>query len=88
MVAPLMALAGADDRILVGAETGDDAGVFRLDDTSLVATVDFITPVCDDPSRSAASPPPTRSPTSGRWAAARCSRSTCVAFRRRFPKKS
>ena len=51
MVAPLMALAGADDRILVGAETGDDAGVFRLNDTSLVATVDFITPVCDDPAR-------------------------------------
>ena len=51
MVAPLMALAGADDRILVGADTGDDAGVFRLDDTSLVATVDFITPVCDDPAR-------------------------------------
>ena len=51
MVAPLTALAGADERILVGPETGDDAGVFRLDDTSLVATVDFITPVCDDPAR-------------------------------------
>lgn len=51
MVAPLVALAGADDRILVGPGAGDDAGVFRFEGTSLVATVDFITPVCDDPVR-------------------------------------
>ena len=51
MVAPLARLAGDDERILIGPETGDDAGVFRFQDTSLVATVDFITPVCDDPVR-------------------------------------
>lgn len=34
----------------MGFETADDAGVFRLDDeTSLVQTVDFFTPVADDP---------------------------------------
>lgn len=39
-----------DPRIVVGFETADDAGVFRLDDeTSLVQTVDFFTPVADDP---------------------------------------
>lgn len=39
-----------DDRILVGTETGDDAAVFRLDDDrALVQTVDFFTPVVDDP---------------------------------------
>lgn len=51
MVAPLAELAGGDERILIGPETGDDAGVFRFEDTSLVATVDFITPVCDEPAR-------------------------------------
>jgi selenide,water dikinase len=51
MVAPLAQLAGGDERILIGPETGDDAGVFRFEGTSLVATVDFITPVCDDPVR-------------------------------------
>jgi selenide,water dikinase len=51
MVAPLLATVGRDPRIVVGAETGDDAGVFRFESTSLVATVDFITPVCDDPFR-------------------------------------
>jgi selenide,water dikinase len=36
--------------VLVGFETGDDAGVFRLDEkTALVQTVDFFTPVVDDP---------------------------------------
>ncbi|HEY7410785.1 MAG TPA: selenide, water dikinase SelD [Vicinamibacteria bacterium] len=39
-----------DPRILVDHRTGDDAGVFRLDDgTALVQTVDFFTPVVDDP---------------------------------------
>lgn len=37
--------------MLIGPETADDAGVFRFDGTSLVATVDMITPVCDDPRR-------------------------------------
>lgn len=37
--------------MLVGPETADDAGVFLLDGHALVATADFITPVCDDPRR-------------------------------------
>jgi len=37
--------------VLVGPAAGDDAGVFQLDDHALVATVDFIPPVCDDPRR-------------------------------------
>ncbi|HSS52353.1 MAG TPA: selenide, water dikinase SelD, partial [Thermoanaerobaculia bacterium] len=51
MIAPLVRLAGGDERILVGPETGDDAGVFLLDGHALVATADFITPVCDDARR-------------------------------------
>jgi len=40
----------ADPRLIVGLETGDDAGVFRLtDDLALVQTVDVFTPVVDDP---------------------------------------
>ncbi|MBV8455353.1 MAG: selenide, water dikinase SelD, partial [Acetobacteraceae bacterium] len=36
--------------VLVGISTGDDAGVFRLrDDLALVNTLDFFTPVVDDP---------------------------------------
>lgn len=36
--------------VIVGYETSDDAGVFRLnDDVALVQTVDFFTPVADDP---------------------------------------
>jgi selenide,water dikinase len=51
MIAPLVRLAGRDERILVGPETADDAGVYRLGSHALVATTDFITPVCDDPRR-------------------------------------
>jgi selenide, water dikinase len=40
----------ADPNLLVGFGTADDAGVYRIDDTTaLVQTVDFITPVVDDP---------------------------------------
>jgi selenide,water dikinase len=36
--------------LLVGLETSDDAGVFRLrEDLALVQTVDFFTPIVDDP---------------------------------------
>ena len=36
--------------VLVGFETSDDAGVFRLTDTlALVQTVDFFTPIADEP---------------------------------------
>lgn len=40
----------ADPNLLVGFETGDDAGVYRIDaDTALVHTADIITPPVDDP---------------------------------------
>ena len=36
--------------LLVGSSTADDAGVFRIDrDRALVQTVDFFTPIVDDP---------------------------------------
>jgi selenide, water dikinase len=39
-----------DPRVLVGSDTSEDAGVFRLsDDLALVQTVDFFTPIVDDP---------------------------------------
>jgi selenide,water dikinase len=39
-----------DPNLLVGFETSDDAGVYRIDDrTALVQTVDFFTPMVDDP---------------------------------------
>src|SRR5438445_6722311 len=39
-----------DPRLLVGSETFDDAGVFLVsDDIALVQTVDFFTPIVDDP---------------------------------------
>jgi selenide,water dikinase len=38
------------ENVIVGFDLADDAGVFRLsDDTALVQTVDFFTPVADDP---------------------------------------
>jgi selenide,water dikinase len=40
----------ADDDLLVGAETRDDAAAYRLTpDLAIVVTADFITPVVDDP---------------------------------------
>lgn len=39
-----------DPNVLVGFDKADDAGVYRLDDkTALVQTVDFFTPIVDDP---------------------------------------
>ena len=39
-----------DDRLIVGRETFDDAGVFLIaDDLALVQTVDFFAPIVDDP---------------------------------------
>lgn len=39
-----------DPNLLVGFDTSDDAGVYRLsDDLALVQTVDFLTPIADDP---------------------------------------
>jgi selenide,water dikinase len=40
----------SDANLLVGINTGDDAGVYRLtDEIAIVNTVDFFTPVVDDP---------------------------------------
>src|SRR5437868_7085672 len=39
-----------DPNVLVGSATADDAGVYRLsDELALVQTVDFFTPIVDDP---------------------------------------
>jgi selenide,water dikinase len=39
-----------DPNVLVGFDTNDDAGLYRLsDDVALVQTVDFFTPIVDDP---------------------------------------
>lgn len=39
-----------DPNVLVGTSTADDAGVYKLrDDLALVQTVDFFTPIVDDP---------------------------------------
>jgi len=39
-----------DDRVLIDFRTSDDAGVYRwTDDVALVQTVDFFTPIVDDP---------------------------------------
>src|SRR5689334_19603188 len=39
-----------DPRVLVGSDTADDAAVYRLsDDLAIVTTVDFFTPIVDDP---------------------------------------
>ena len=39
-----------DDRVLIDYRTSDDAGVYRLDGgRALVQTVDFFTPIVDDP---------------------------------------
>jgi len=40
----------ADSNVLVGTGSKDDAGVYRISDTvALIQTLDFITPICDDP---------------------------------------
>ena len=51
-IGPLLArLPGeSDPNALIGFDTADDAGVYRLaDDLALVHTVDFFTPIVDDP---------------------------------------
>jgi selenide, water dikinase len=51
-IGPLLAALprGSDPNVLVGFDTADDAGVYRLrDDLALVHTVDFFTPIVDDP---------------------------------------
>ncbi len=51
-IGPLLAglSPGDDPNVLVSFDTSDDAGVYRLrDDLALVQTVDFFTPIVDDP---------------------------------------
>lgn len=39
-----------DDRLIVGLETSDDAAVYKIsDDMAIIQTLDFFTPVVDDP---------------------------------------
>jgi selenide, water dikinase len=39
-----------DERVLVGADTADDAAVFQLtEELALIHTIDFFTPIVDDP---------------------------------------
>ena len=39
-----------DPRLLVGTETADDAGVYQINETTaLIQTLDFFTPIVDDP---------------------------------------
>jgi selenide,water dikinase len=51
IVRPLLAGLAPHPDVIVGAETGDDAGVFRFAGRGLIATTDFIPPLCDDPFR-------------------------------------
>jgi selenide,water dikinase len=51
MIGNLSGLAGGGEKVLVGPQSSDDAGVYLHGETALVATADFITPVCDDPHR-------------------------------------
>jgi len=45
-----LTLPGLPSDVLVAADTGDDAAVYRIDDErALVATLDFFTPIVDDP---------------------------------------
>jgi len=40
----------ADENVLVGLNEPDDAGVYQItDDVALIQTVDFFTPIVDDP---------------------------------------
>jgi selenide,water dikinase len=52
-IGPLLASlpkSAPDPNVLVGFDTSDDAGVYRIsDDLALVHTVDFFTPIVDDP---------------------------------------
>lgn len=51
LLAPLFASGEPNEAVLVGPETADDAGVYRFGDQAVVATADFITPMCDDARR-------------------------------------
>jgi selenide,water dikinase len=39
-----------DSNVLVGLDHADDAGVYKIsDDLAIIQTVDFFTPIVDDP---------------------------------------
>ena len=39
-----------DENVIIGLDRADDAGVYKItDDLALIQTVDFFTPVVDDP---------------------------------------
>ncbi len=39
-----------DDKVIIGLKTADDAGVYKIsEDLALIQTVDFFTPIVDDP---------------------------------------
>ena len=68
-----------DPNVLVDTSTADDAGVYKLtDDIALVQTVDFFTPIVDDPymygrisaANSLSSPPVASAPSRSTTAAA------------------
>jgi len=61
-----------DPKLWVGNASRDDAAVYAIDEErGVVSTTDFFMPIVDDPSTSAASPPPTPSVISTPWAATR-----------------
>ena len=40
----------SDENVIIGLERADDAGVYRIsDDLALIQTLDFFTPIVDDP---------------------------------------
>ncbi len=40
----------SDENVIIGLDRADDAGVYRIsDDLALIQTVDFFTPIVDDP---------------------------------------
>jgi len=40
----------SDPNLIVGIENADDAGVYKLrDDLAIIQTLDFFTPIVDDP---------------------------------------
>lgn len=51
MIRPLAGIVRGGPEVLIGPEASDDAGVYLHKGQGLVATADFITPVCDDPRR-------------------------------------
>jgi hypothetical protein len=63
-----------NERVLVGYENADDAGIYDLtpengSPLALVQTVDFFTPIVDDPFSFGGIARQTRSATSGLWVA-------------------